>query len=76
MDRHEKRQIARCSRPTVHYFYHRRQNLRYQQNLTGNPLSIILLPTNQVPLVLTLLPDIRDTIMAIQPGELIEISLP
>jgi predicted nuclease of predicted toxin-antitoxin system len=29
------------------------KNLRYQQNLTGNPLSIIVLPTNQVPLVLT-----------------------
>ncbi|HBP86805.1 MAG TPA: DUF5615 family PIN-like protein [Nitrospirales bacterium] len=52
------------------------KNLRYQQSLSGNPLSIIVLPTNQVPLVLTLLPLIRDTVLAIQPNELIEISLP
>lgn len=52
------------------------KNIRYQQNLSGNPLSIIVLPTNQVPLVLTLLPLIRDTVLAIQPNELIEISLP
>lgn len=52
------------------------KHLRYQPNPSGNLLSIIVLPTNQVPLVLTLLPLIRDTILAIQPNELIEISLP
>ena len=52
------------------------KKLRYQQNLTSNRLSIIVLPTNQVPLVITLLPAIRETITAIQPGNLIELSLP
>jgi len=52
------------------------QKLRYQQNLTGNRLSIIVLPTNQVPLVITLLTAIRETITTIQPGDLIELSLP
>jgi len=52
------------------------QQLRYQQNLSGKQLSIIVLPTNQVPLVTTLLPDLREVINKIQPGTIIEIPLP
>ena len=52
------------------------QQLRYQQNLTGKPLSIIVLPTNQVPLVTTLLPRIREAIAEIQPATIIEVPLP
>ena len=52
------------------------QQLRYQQNLTGNPLAIIVLPTNQVPVVLNLLPRIRDAIADIQPATIIEVPLP
>ena len=52
------------------------KNLRYQQNLKDHRLSIIVLPTNQVSLVVTLLPVIQDTLRAIQPGDLIQISLP
>jgi predicted nuclease of predicted toxin-antitoxin system len=52
------------------------QQLRYQQNLTGRKLSIIVLPTNQVPLVTTLLPSIREAIAKIQPGVIIEVPFP
>ena len=52
------------------------QQLRYQQNFTGRLLSIIVLPTNQVPLVTTLLPGIRKVIDMIQPGIVIEVPLP
>ena len=52
------------------------QQLRYQQNLTGNPLAIIVLPTNQVPFVINLLPRIRETIADIQPATIIEVPLP
>ncbi len=52
------------------------QKLRYQQNLKGKQLSIIVLPTNQVPLVTTLLLAIRETVSKIQPGIVIEIPLP
>lgn len=52
------------------------KNLRYQQNLKGHRLSIIVLPTNQVSLVVTLLPVIQNTLKTIQPGDLIQISLP
>jgi predicted nuclease of predicted toxin-antitoxin system len=52
------------------------KKLRYQQNLTDNRLSIIVLSTNQVPLVITLLSAIQETLPTIQPGDLIEHSLP
>ena len=52
------------------------QQLRYQQNLTGNPLAISVLPTNQVPLVINLLPRIREAIADIQPATIIEVPLP
>ena len=52
------------------------RQLRYQQNLTGSPLAIIVLPTNQVPLVLNLLPRIREAIADIQPATIIEVPLP
>ena len=52
------------------------KNLRYQQNLKDHRLSIIVLPTNQVSLVVTLLPVIQDILRAIQLGDLIHIPLP
>ena len=52
------------------------QQLRYQQNLTGNTLAIIVLPTNHVPLVINLLPRIREAIAEIQPATIIEVPLP
>ncbi len=52
------------------------QRLRYQQNLTGNPLAIIILPTNHVPVVTALLPRIREAIADIQPATIIEVPLP
>jgi len=51
------------------------QKLRYQQNLTGNQLSIIVLSSNQIPMVMTSLPAIREIILTIQPGTLIELSM-
>jgi predicted nuclease of predicted toxin-antitoxin system len=52
------------------------KNLRYQQNLTGRRLAIIELPTNQVPVVASLVPAIRDVLVNIEVGEFVEIPLP
>jgi predicted nuclease of predicted toxin-antitoxin system len=52
------------------------KNLRYQQNLTGRRLAIIELPTNQVPVVASLVPAIREVLINIEVGELVEMSLP
>lgn len=52
------------------------RQLRYQQNLTERRLSVIVLPSNQVPAVIALLPSIRHAINGIQPGTYEELTLP
>jgi PIN like domain len=52
------------------------KNLRYQQNLTGRRLAIIELPTNQVPVVASLVSAIKEALVNIEFGEFVEIPLP
>jgi predicted nuclease of predicted toxin-antitoxin system len=52
------------------------QNLKYQQNLSGRLLSIIQLPTNQVPIVASLAPAVEAVLETMQTGEFIQIRLP
>lgn len=49
------------------------KNLRYQQNLAEIDLAIILLPSNQVPAIKDLLPQIDTALSAISPRDFIEI---
>ena len=46
----------------------------YQQNLTGRRLAVVVLPTNQVPAVVRLLPDLERALDAIQPGTFVELT--
>lgn len=52
------------------------KNLRYQQNLARVKLAILLLPTNSVPVVIALLPQIEATLTTIQSGDFVEIPMP
>ena len=49
------------------------KNLRHQQNLATIDLAILLLPSNQVPVVKALLPNINDALSVIDPRDFIEI---
>ena len=49
------------------------KNLRYQQNLENRKTAILLLPSNQVPIIENLLPRIDEELEKIQPGEFVEI---
>lgn len=51
------------------------QNLRYQQNLSGRKLAILVLPSNQVPLVARLVPVIETLLTTIQPGTVVDVPL-
>ena len=44
------------------------QNLKYQQNLAGRKLAIVVLPTNYMPVVLRLAPKIAQALSAILTG--------
>lgn len=48
----------------------------FKQNLAAIDLAVIVLPSNQVPVVKLLLPAIDEALETIQPGSLIEIPLP
>lgn len=49
------------------------KNLRHQQNLAELDLAIILLPSNQVPVVKALLPEIDDALLRISRKDFVEI---
>jgi hypothetical protein len=49
------------------------KNLRHQQNLTSFDLTVILLPSNQVPLIKALLPKLDEALSQIGKSRFIEI---
>jgi predicted nuclease of predicted toxin-antitoxin system len=51
------------------------QNLLYQQNLSGRTLAILVLPSNQVPLVARFVPVIETLLTTIQPGTVVDVPL-
>ena len=50
------------------------QNLRHQQDLSRCKLAILVLPSNQVPLVARLIPVVESLLATIQPGTITNIS--
>jgi hypothetical protein len=52
------------------------KNLPFQQNLKKRQISAIILPSNDVPTVIGLLPEIEQALVAIAPGESIELTQP
>ena len=52
------------------------KKLRSQQNLSGRRLAVLILPGNQVPVLISLLPVIEQSLKTIQPGTFVEVPLP
>lgn len=52
------------------------QNLQYQQNLAAGRLAVIVLPSNQVPIVKALLPAIEQALKSISASTVVQIPLP
>jgi hypothetical protein len=50
------------------------QKLPRQQRLAGSRLAVVVLPTNRVPDVVNLLPDLERALDAIQPGTVVELA--
>ncbi len=51
------------------------KNIPHQQNLKKRGISLILLPTNRIPLLIELLPKIEEAISTIGIGEFKEIEI-
>ncbi len=51
------------------------QNLRYQQNLTGRTLAILVLPTTRWPVIKQHVTEIAEAVGSIQAGQFRELTL-
>lgn len=49
------------------------KNLQYQQSVTGRKLAIVILPSNQLPIVENLLPQLEEALRAIKAGDFVEL---
>jgi len=52
------------------------KNLPLQQNLKNRQISAIILPTNEIPAVIDLLPQIEQAIAKLPPGEFKQLEMP
>jgi hypothetical protein len=52
------------------------KNLRYQQNLVGRQLAILVLPFASWPKLQGMLPEIAKTVACLKPGDYVEIPAP
>ena len=52
------------------------KNLRHQQNLMGRGFAVLLLPSNQVPTVAALIPDVEAALRSARAGDFIELPYP
>jgi hypothetical protein len=50
------------------------KNLRYQQNLGGRQIAIVLLPTTHWPTIRQHLPAIQARMNAVQPSQFVEVT--
>ena len=75
MDRVRNGDIIQMAQERFDVFITSDQKLKYQQNLAGRTLSIIVLPTNHLPSVLQLAPQITLALSEMLPGVLVEIRL-
>ena len=51
------------------------KSLPFQQNLKQRQISAVIIPTNDVPFVIELLPQIESALAVISPGQAIEIAM-
>lgn len=50
------------------------QNLRYQQNLKGRRLAILVLPTTSWPKIRKHVAEVRAAVAALKPGDFVELT--
>ena len=50
------------------------QNLKYQQNITGRKLAILVLPTNDWPMIRLHTDEIAAKVTALKPGDFVELN--
>jgi hypothetical protein len=57
-------------------FFTADKNLRYQQNLTGRKIALVVLGNSPWPLVRLHIPEILEAVNVAKPGSYVEIEIP
>ncbi len=52
------------------------KNLRYQQNLVGRSLAIVELPTNRLPILITMTAEIVSAVTSVHSGYYVQVAWP
>lgn len=68
-------ELLQAVEPQFDAFLTSDQNLKYQQNLIGRKLAILVLPTNDWPTLRRLAGKIAANVAALKPGEFVEMPL-
>jgi hypothetical protein len=51
------------------------KNLPFQQNLAKRRIAAVILPSNRIRIVIELMPKIESALVAIKPGQFIELTI-
>src|SRR5258708_14962153 len=73
-DKRENGGLLRAAEADFAVFITTDQNLRYQQNLTGRRLAILVLPTTSWPKIQAHLPKVATAVNALRPGDFVELN--
>jgi predicted nuclease of predicted toxin-antitoxin system len=66
--------LLRMAEPLFAVFLTSDKNLRYQQNLAGRRLTIVVFPSNRLNRVLHLAPELLALLPHLSPGQFIELA--
>ncbi len=65
--------LLQVAEPQFNAFLTSDQNLRYQQNIAGRKLAILVLPTNDWPTLRRMAEKIAVKVAALKPGDFVEL---
>lgn len=66
--------LLRMAEPLFDVFLTSDKNLRYQQNLAGCRLTIVVFPSNRLTYVLRLAPELLALLPRLRPGQFVELA--
>ena len=65
--------VAAAERGGFEVFMTADKNLRYQQNLTGRKIAILVVPTNRLKVLLSMVPEVRAQLDSMKVGQYAEL---
>jgi hypothetical protein len=66
--------LLQAAEPEFDAFLTSDQNLKYQQNITGRKLAILVLPTNDWPMIRLHTDEIAAKVAALKQGDFVELN--